>query len=103
MWPSDNMSARVGGKLYRVETATLLAHNRYWDGSNMERGGRNRFLYRTPRGNYFFVYMTMWQGETDYIDPCSIDDAMDFWTRQSSVREVEAFESAFPGVETEEA
>lgn len=103
MWPSSDMSSRVGGKLYRVETATMLAHDRYFDGRNMERNGRNTFLYRTPRGAYFYVVLSQWQGEKGYIEPTSIDDAMDFYTDQRNVQEVENFESAFPGVKAEEA
>jgi hypothetical protein len=51
----------INGKRYSTETATLIAGNDYWDGQNWERRGRNEFLYRTPRGNYFLLSLTQWQ------------------------------------------
>jgi len=52
-----------------VSTATLLAGDDWWDGHNWERQGRNTCLYRTPRGAYFTVTFSQWQGEGDRLDP----------------------------------
>lgn len=91
----------IGGKRYRTETATLIAHDAYWDGHNWERHGRNTFLFRTPRGNYFAQHQTCWQGERDRIEPLSRDEAIRLY-EELPAKEVE-FEEAFPGVEVEEA
>ena len=42
------MKKIIDRKQYDTETATKLADDRYWDGNNWERSGRNEFLYRTP-------------------------------------------------------
>jgi hypothetical protein len=62
------MQQVMNGKLYDTETATLLASDRYFDGSNWERNGRNAYLYKTPHGRYFMLYTTCWQGERDYME-----------------------------------
>jgi len=69
------MKQIVGGKLYDTEKSVLVAHDRYWDGRNMERNGRNTFLYRTKKGRFFVLHTTMWQGERDYIEPVNIEYA----------------------------
>lgn len=50
---APRMERIVEGKRYSTRTSTLLASDRYWDGSNWERSGRNCYLYVTPRGRYF--------------------------------------------------
>lgn len=75
MHPSTSMARVVDGKRYSVATATLLASNEFWDGSNWERSGRNTHLYRTPRGAFFAVHTTRWQGERETLEPLSVDDA----------------------------
>ena len=40
----------VNGLVYDTEKAILIAHDRFWDGQNFERRGRNVFLYKTPGG-----------------------------------------------------
>lgn len=69
----------VAGKRYSTATATLIASDLYWDGSNWERSGRNRFLYRTPRGAFFTVRLTQWQGERDTLTPIDEAEARDLW------------------------
>jgi hypothetical protein len=91
----------IGGKRYRTETATLIAHDAYWDGHNWERHGRNTFLFRTPRGNYFVQHQTCWQGERDRIEPLGRDEAIRLY-EELPVKEL-GFEEAFPGVEVQEA
>ena len=101
MQPSDTMETIIGRVRYRVSDSTLLAHDAYWDGSNMERHGRNTFLYRSPRGRYFAVHMTMWQGERDRIEPLDEDSAYELYERLPE-KEVDA-EEAFPTVTIEMA
>lgn len=86
---------------YDTQKATLIASDRYWDGNNWERHGRNSFLYRTPNGRYFLYHKTQWQGERDYIEPVSLGEAMDHW---ENLQEKEAdWETAFPGHTLEDA
>jgi len=101
MHPPKDMSAVVDRKRYSTKTATLLAGNDHWDGSNYERQGRNSFLYRTPKGAYFAVHLTQWQGEHDHIEPLTVDEAVSMFEgmREQRVEHKEAF----PGVEIEEA
>ncbi len=65
------MKKIVGGKVYNTETAKIVAHNNFWDGNNWERNGTNCFLYKTKKGNFFTLDLTMWQGERDNIKPLS--------------------------------
>lgn len=101
MKPSENMETIVERIRYRVAGSTLLAHDCYWDGSNWERGGRNTYLYRSPKGLYFAAHLTQWQGERDSLDPLDPEAAYDLWERLRE-KEVEAGE-AFPEVTVEEA
>jgi len=96
-----NLTAVINGKKYRTETATVLAHDCYWDGHNFERHGRNTWLLRTPKGRYFLQQQSLWQGERDYIEPVGKEEAMR-WYEDLPEKEVE-FEEAFPGVTAEEA
>ncbi len=75
MHPSKDMKRVINGKLYSVETATLLADNEYWDGHNWERQGRNSFLYKTPNGRYFMVHLTQWEGQADTIETLELEEA----------------------------
>ncbi|MFZ5910399.1 MAG: hypothetical protein ACOYYU_10325 [Chloroflexota bacterium] len=95
-----NMTRIVGRTKYSTETATLLASDEYWDGSNWERHGRNQFLYRTPGGSYFEVNLTQWQGERDTLTPLSQDEAIALY--ESLQEQIVPFEQAFPGVEVKE-
>jgi hypothetical protein len=101
MKPPKDMTAIIDRKRYSTTTATLLAGDDYWDGRNYERSGRNTFLYRTPRGNYFAVYLSRWQGEADSIEPLSQDEAISLFEGMREQRV--AFEEAFPDVKVEEA
>jgi len=95
-----HMNEIVNGKRYRTSTATLIAGNDYWDGHNWERGGRNTFLFRTPKGAFFLQHQTQWQGEQDRIEPVTIEEAKS-WYEQLSERVVD-YAEAF-GEEAEEA
>ncbi len=96
-----NMDWVVGGKRYRTATATLIAHDAYWNGHSWEQGGRNTFLFRTPKGNFFAQYQTLLPGETDKIVPLGIEEAISLY---HSLRKKEVpFVVAFPHVRVEEA
>jgi hypothetical protein len=92
------MSRIIEGRRYDTETATLLADNVYWDGHNMERSGRNAWLYRTPNGRYFTVSGTLWQGERDTLAPVSLEEARRLYENILPEHAV-AYEEAFPGIE----
>ena len=44
------MEQIINGLRYDTETAALVASDRWWDGHNFERNGRNTYLYRTKAG-----------------------------------------------------
>lgn len=95
------MTQVIGRRRYSTATATLLASDTYWDGHNFERQGRNTFLYRTPRGAYFAVHQTNWQGESDSLVPMAMDEAYQLF-EDLSEKEL-SFADAFPTVKIEEA
>jgi len=86
------MKAIRHGKLYDTETADLVAHDRYWDGRNYERDGRNIFLYKTKKGNFFLHRTTLWQGERDSIEPVSESEAK-YWYEELPEHEMEYAEA----------
>ena len=94
------MKQIINGKLYDTDKAMLVASNRYWDGSNWERSGRNTFLYKTAKGSFFLHYTTQWQGEREHIEAITEVKAMDYY-EQLPEHELE-YEEAF-GVIAEEA
>ena len=76
----------VNGLRYNTETATVLASDAYWDGSNHERHGRNTWLLRTLKGAYFTVTRTMWQGERDSLEPVTQAEAQELYEATVLVR-----------------
>jgi len=102
MQPPERFTRIVNRKRYSVQTATLLADDCRWDGHNFERRGRNTWLYRTPRGAYFTVTRTQWQGEEDALEPVSLEEAISLYETALSEHEV-TYHEAFPGVEVEDA
>ena len=94
------MKQVVDGRLYDTEKADLVASDRYWDGSNFERSGRNTYLYKTAKGNFFLHHTTQWQGERESIEPVSIEEAKEYFERLPE-HELE-YEAAF-GEQPEEA
>ncbi len=74
-----DMQRVVNGVRYNTETAELVADDVYWDGHNLERHGRNTWLYRTKKGNYFVVTGTQWQGERDGLEPVSLSRARELY------------------------
>jgi hypothetical protein len=92
----------IDRKQYNTSTATLLAGNDWWDGNNWERGGTNQFLYRTPKGAYFTLNLTQWEGRNDCIEVVSLDEAIELYEGPLRKHRVE-YDEAFPGVTVEEA
>lgn len=92
----------VNGIRYDASKAVLIASDRYWDGHNFERSGRNTYLYRTPKGRYFTATFTQWQGERDRIGPVSPDMAMELYEGPLTEHEVD-HATAFPDADTEDA
>ncbi len=87
------MKQVIGGKVYDTEKAELVASNRYWDGSNWERHGRNTFLYKTAKGNFFLHHTTLWQGERETIEPVNVEEAKEYFEKlpEQEIEYVEAF------------
>jgi len=77
------MEQIIKGKRYSVETATPIADDRYWDGSNYERQGRNTFLYRTPNGRFFLHHETRWIGERDHLVAITGEEAKSYYEELS--------------------
>lgn len=99
-----SMKEVIGRKVYDTETASLIADDAWWDGHNFERSGRNTFLYKTPKGGYFAVHLTCWQGEHDMIEPLTLDEAVELFENLARHDgNAVSFEEAFPGVKVEEA
>lgn len=73
------MKEIIDRKLYDTDTADLIASDDYWDGRNTTRHGRNAYLYKTAKGNFFIHRVTHWQGERDSIAPLSKDEAMELY------------------------
>ena len=90
------MSWVVAGKRYCTDTATLIAHDEYWNGHTWEQDGRNTFLFRTPEGNFFAQHQTLLPGETDKIVPLEISEAISLY--QSLHKKEVPFGVAFPNV-----
>jgi len=94
------MKQIINGKVYNTETATVIASDYYWDGSNWDRRGRNTFLYKTPKGAFFAHYTTRWQGERDTIEALTPGEAKSMY---EGLPEHEADYAEAFGVEPEEA
>jgi len=94
----------VDGKRYNVKTAKLLASDDWWDGNNYERGGTQCFLFRTPKGALFFQRLSQWQGSPFcVIEPCGLEEAIEFWHVCDRHDEAISWEDAFPEVPVEDA
>ena len=65
------MKQVISGKQYDTESAILIADDRYWDGHDWGRNCRNKYLYKTKKGNYFLMTTTLWAGERDYLESLS--------------------------------
>jgi hypothetical protein len=102
MRPPENFTRIVNQRRYSTKTATLLAGDDRWDGHNWERSGRNTFLYKTPRGAYFVVTLSQWQGEADSLEPITEGEAIRLFETELTEHRVD-YQNAFPGVVIEEA
>ena len=92
----------IGRKRYSVETATCIAGDDFWDGHNFERRGRQTWLYRTPKGAFFTVTRTQWQGEQDSLSPITEGEAVGLYEGRLTERRLD-YAEAFPGVVVENA
>jgi len=73
------MQQIINGLKYDTETADRVASDRYWDGNNFERSGRNTYLFKTPNGRFFLHHTTLWANERDHIEPVSADEARQYY------------------------
>jgi predicted metallo-beta-lactamase superfamily hydrolase len=94
------MEQIIDGKKYSTGKADLVASDRYWDGSNFERSGRNTFLYKTKKGSFFLYHATQWQGEREHIEAITEEEARQYY-EQLPEQEM-TYSEAF-GQEPEEA
>lgn len=97
----ENMTWVVAGKRYRTDKATLIAHDAYWNGYNCEQGGRNTFLFRTTKCNFFAQYQTLLPGEINKITPLETNEAIALY--QSLYKKEVPFRVVFPSVKVEDA
>jgi hypothetical protein len=97
----QNMIWVVAGKRYSTATATLIAHDEYWNGYNCEQGGRNKFLFRTPKGHFFAQYQSLLPGEINRITPLETEEAIALY--QSLRKKEVPFRVVFPHVKVEDA
>ncbi len=74
------MTAYIGGKRFSTDTAKLVAHDAYWDGQSEERNGKNQFLFRTEKGEFFVQHRIAstdcFEPQRDWIEPISQMDAV---------------------------
>lgn len=87
---------------YDLSKSELVASDAYWDGHNFERSGRNTFLYKTPKGRFFTVNLTQWQGERDTLTPVAEGEAIQMYENDLPEHEM-SYEKAFPNVKVEDA
>jgi len=97
----ENMIWVVADERYRTDTATLIAHDEYWNGYNCEQGGRNTFLFRTPKCNFFAQYQTLLPGEINRIVPLKTNEAISLY--QSLHKKEVPFRVVFPCIKVEDA
>ena len=102
--PDKTFTKVIGSKRYSVEKATLIADDLYLDerGQGYDRGGRNTFLYRTPKGAYFTVTTFTDPRDTDVLNPVSLDEAIELYNGMRKDKRL-PFAEAFPGVEITDA
>jgi hypothetical protein len=101
MMQPQNMTRVVGGKRYRTDTATLLAHDEYWNGHAYEQNGRNTFLFRTPNGSFFAQNQILLPVVTGEIVPLDRNEAMSLY--HSLYRKEVPFAVAFPSIRVRDA
>jgi len=100
--PFTSFERIIERKRYSVETAELIADDAFWDGHSVERYGRQTWLYRTPKGAFFTVTRSQWQGEQGGLTPISEGAAIALYEGGLSEHHVD-YEAAFPGVVVENA
>ena len=101
MNPPEDWTEIINKKRYATKTSLLLAGDDIWDGQSWERKGRNIFLYRTQKGNFFAIHLSRWKGEANHLEPLNEDEAISLYEQLPEKRL--SFEEAFPDVEIEDA
>jgi len=94
------MKQIVNGLQYDTEAAALVASDRWWDGHNWDRDGRNTYLYRTKAGRFFLLHTSRWEGERDRIEPVGLEEAKQYY--EELTEHAMAYAEAF-GEEPEDA
>lgn len=77
----SKMKEIVNRKLYDTDTADIVADDKYWDGHNWDRQGRNMTLYKTKKGAFFTHHETRWATELDSIIVVDLEEAKNMWER----------------------
>mgnify|MGYP005866675565 CR=1 FL=1 len=95
------ISRVIGGRRYSTHNAVCVADNAYWDGHNWHRGGYNTYLYRSPRGRYFSVQTSLWDGDRTRLEPLSEEEARQLY--EELPEHNVPWEEAFPRVPVEDA
>ncbi len=75
------ISQIIDGKSYSTYNARLLASNEFWDGRNWKPRVKGKYLYKTPKGNYFVLHTTQTLEEDDFIEPITPDEAKQVFER----------------------
>ncbi len=93
--PPEDLEALVAGLRYRVRDSTLLARD-FTFPLGLDRA---TYLYQTPGGRYFAVYVA--QGEKARLEPLSREEALELYLPMP--RKFVPLEEAFPGLKFEPA
>ena len=94
------MKQIINRKVYDTKTATRVASDYYWDGWSSQRNGRNTYLYKTKKGNFFAYHTAQWQAIRDAIEAMTPEEAKDLY--EQLPEHEQDFETAF-GEKPEEA
>ena len=84
-------------KMHARILSEAAKRKRYVEETSALRVGLNTYLYRTPKGDFFVVHQTCWQGEQERLGPLPLDEAIELF-RSLTGREGSS-EDGFPGVE----
>jgi len=93
----------IDGVRYDTEKAQMIAKGFYLEDYIWEYCARKIYLYKTPNGRYFAMYLTQRPGEIDHLTPLPLDVAMSCY--EWLPEHVIPFKEAFPtiGIKIEEA
>jgi hypothetical protein len=91
------MKQIVNGKLYNTDTAEAIADNEFSDGTNRMNCGRCSTLYKTKKGGFFVYHETCWQGENDWVEPLTKNEAKEYFEELND--DADKYEEIFGTVE----